>query len=41
MTVVVVDYGSGNLRSAAKAIERAIAETGLDQTVAVSAAPDA
>ena len=41
MSVVVVDYGSGNLRSAAKAIERAIAEAGLRESVEVSAAPEA
>ena len=31
VTVVIVDYGSGNLRSAAKAFERAVAESGLDR----------
>ena len=36
MNVVIVDYGSGNLRSAAKAFERAVAEAGLDHTVVVS-----
>ena len=40
MTTVIIDYGSGNLRSAAKAFERAARENGGD-TVAVSAAPDA
>ena len=35
MQVVVIDYGSGNLRSAAKALERAAAETGADARVAV------
>lgn len=34
--VVIIDYGSGNLRSAAKAFERAVAEAGLDMTVTVS-----
>ncbi|WP_338086897.1 imidazole glycerol phosphate synthase subunit HisH [Magnetospirillum aberrantis] len=34
--VVIVDYGSGNLRSAAKAFERVVAEEGLDAQVVVS-----
>jgi glutamine amidotransferase len=38
VTVVIVDYGSGNLRSAAKAFERVVAETGLSTTIRVSAA---
>ena len=37
MNVAIVDYGSGNLRSAAKAFERAIAEAGLDMGVVVTA----
>lgn len=41
MNVVIVDYGSGNLRSAAKAFERAIAEAGLRQSVIVSSDPRA
>jgi glutamine amidotransferase len=40
MTVAIVDYGSGNLRSAAKAFERAIAEAGLGMDVAVTADAD-
>jgi len=36
MGVVVIDYGSGNLRSAAKALERADAESGGRQGVTVS-----
>ena len=40
MSVAIVDYGSGNLRSAAKAFERAITEAGLDETVTVTADPD-
>lgn len=36
-TVAVVDYGSGNLRSAAKAFERAAAEANLDINVTVTA----
>ena len=37
MNVAIVDYGSGNLRSAAKAFERAIGEAGLDESVTVTA----
>lgn len=36
-TVVVVDYGSGNLRSAAKALERVAAEAGREVRVLVTA----
>jgi glutamine amidotransferase len=39
MTVAIVDYGSGNLRSAAKAIERAARETGADDRVLVTSSP--
>lgn len=39
MSVVIVDYGSGNLHSAAKAFERAAREAGLDTPVEVSADP--
>lgn len=35
--IVIVDYGSGNLRSAAKAFERAAADIGLKDAVSVSA----
>ncbi len=38
-TVAIVDYGSGNLRSAAKAFERANAGAGLDFTVLVTDDP--
>ena len=37
MTIAIVDYGSGNLRSAAKAFERAVREAGLAADVAVTA----
>jgi len=37
MLVAIVDYGSGNLRSAAKAFERVVAEQGLGARVAVTA----
>ncbi len=39
MIVAIVDYGSGNLRSAAKAFERAVSEAGLDAEVRVTADP--
>ena len=41
MTVAIVDYGSGNLHSAAKAFERAARESGRDQPILVTADPDA
>lgn len=40
MSVAIVDYGSGNLRSAAKAFQRAITEAGLNQPVFVTSDPD-
>ena len=40
MTVAIVDYGSGNLHSAAKAFERAAREAGLDQPIVVTSDPD-
>ena len=39
MTVAIIDYGSGNLRSAAKAFERAAAEAGDGMTVSVTSDP--
>jgi imidazole glycerol-phosphate synthase subunit HisH len=41
MTVAVVDYGSGNLHSAAKALERAARDVGLDQPIIVTDDPAA
>lgn len=41
METVVIDYGSGNLRSAAKALERAGRETGADGAVTVTGDADA
>jgi imidazole glycerol-phosphate synthase subunit HisH len=41
MSTVIVDYGSGNLRSAEKAFERAAHERGLGETIRVTAEPDA
>ena len=40
MSVAIVDYGSGNLHSAAKAFERAARESGHDQPILVTNAPD-
>lgn len=40
-TVLIIDYGSGNIRSAAKALERAALERGLDVRVRVDATPEA
>ena len=39
MTVAIIDYGSGNLHSAAKAFERAARESGLSQPIAVTSDP--
>lgn len=36
MSVAIIDYGSGNLRSAAKAFERAAADTGINGSVTVT-----
>jgi glutamine amidotransferase len=41
MTVAIVDYGSGNLHSAAKAFERAARESGHDQPIVVTSDPKA
>ncbi|MGE0151967.1 MAG: imidazole glycerol phosphate synthase subunit HisH [Reyranellaceae bacterium] len=41
MSVAIIDYGSGNLRSAAKAFERAAGEAGLAFAVDVTADPRA
>ena len=40
MSVAIVDYGSGNLHSAAKAFERAARESGNEQPIAVTSDPD-
>jgi imidazole glycerol-phosphate synthase subunit HisH len=40
VTVAIVDYGSGNLHSAAKAFERAARESGHDQPIVVTSRPD-
>jgi imidazole glycerol-phosphate synthase subunit HisH len=39
MSVAIVDYGSGNLHSAAKAFERAARESGHDQPIVVTRDP--
>jgi imidazole glycerol-phosphate synthase subunit HisH len=41
VTVAIVDYGSGNLHSAAKAFERAAREEGLSQPIVVTSDPEA
>jgi imidazole glycerol-phosphate synthase subunit HisH len=40
VTVAIVDYGSGNLHSAAKAFERAARESGTAQPILVTSDPD-
>jgi imidazole glycerol-phosphate synthase subunit HisH len=40
VSTAIIDYGSGNLRSAAKAFERAARERGLGETIDVTADPD-
>lgn len=40
MTTAIVDYGSGNLHSAAKAFERASREAGADESIVVTNDPD-
>ena len=40
MTVAIVDYGSGNLHSAAKAFERAARDSGHEQPVVVTSDPE-
>jgi glutamine amidotransferase len=41
VTVAIVDYGSGNLHSAAKAFERAAHDAAPDQSIVVTGDPDA
>jgi imidazole glycerol-phosphate synthase subunit HisH len=40
MKTVIIDYGSGNLRSAEKSFERSVRELGLDMTVDVTSDAD-
>jgi glutamine amidotransferase len=41
MRVAIIDYGSGNLRSATKAFERAARESGIDAEIDLTDKPDA
>src|SRR3954453_17729754 len=40
MTTAIIDYGSGNFRSAAKAFERAAAEGGVGGVIVVTRRPE-
>ena len=40
MTTAIIDYGSGNLRSAAKAFERAAGESGIAGAIVVTRRPE-
>ena len=40
MSVAIIDYGSGNLHSAAKAFERAAREEGLNEPIMVTSDPE-
>jgi len=40
MSVAIIDYGSGNLRSAAKALEAAASNTNLDLKIVVTSNPE-
>lgn len=40
MRVAIIDYGSGNLRSATKAFERAAREAGIDASIELTDRPD-
>ena len=40
MTTAIIDYGSGNLRSVAKAFERAVADSGAGGRVVVTSRPE-
>lgn len=39
-SIVIIDYGAGNIRSAAKAFEHVVREDGLDTEVKISARPE-
>ena len=39
MSIAVIDYGSGNLRSAAKALEAAVNNTNINEKIVVSSDP--
>ena len=40
MSITVIDYGSGNLKSAAKALETAANNTNLDSKIVVTSNPE-
>ncbi len=40
MRVAIIDYGSGNLRSATKAFERAVREAGMNAEIELTDKPD-
>jgi imidazole glycerol-phosphate synthase subunit HisH len=40
-SIVVIDYNGGNLASAARAVERAASDSGIDAAVTITADPDA
>jgi len=40
MSITVIDYGSGNLRSAAKALEAAVSNTNLDLKIVITSNPE-
>jgi len=40
MSIAIIDYGSGNLRSAAKALEVAASNTNLDLKIVVTSSPE-
>jgi glutamine amidotransferase len=41
VSVAIIDYGSGNLHSAAKAFERAAREAGVEEAITVTSDPEA
>ena len=41
MSITVIDYGSGNLRSAAKALEAAVNNTNINEKIVISSNPKA
>ena len=40
MTIAIIDYGAGNLRSAEKAFQHAIAATASRESVTITSDPD-
>ena len=40
MTIALIDYGAGNIRSATKAFEHVIARSGSRESIVVTADPD-